>query len=90
MFFKAFKPINELTRKLNYIIKNNVTKPLSVFLMGKNVDIYGSKYEILGYFMNDKINWDAITSEGKTQIIQALKDSGLFNLQHQFWKKRLT
>jgi hypothetical protein len=91
LFFKEFKPINDLTDKLYDIAKKNLLKSFPIFLTGRNINIGpGGKHEILAYLMNDTINWEAITKEGKDQIIDALKNSGIFNLSHPFWKKRLT
>lgn len=89
--FYRFKDIRVLTLKIHEILKEHLTQPLSVFLTGKNQDLGSSgKWEVLSYFMNDSINWQAISSTGKNQILIELKSSGIFNTESQFWKKRLT
>lgn len=89
-FFKNFKEINDLTNNLLKITEKHLNQPLSVFLTGRNVNLGpGGKHEILGYLMNNKIGWNAISPEGKKLFIDELRNSRLFNLSHPFWKKRL-
>ena len=90
IFFKKFKELTKLTDNINSILKKHLKQPLSVFLTGKNQKIgAGGKWEILAYFMNNSINWSAISDEGKAKIIQEIEASGIFNTSHPFWKKRL-
>ena len=89
-FFKNFKEIDVLTNNLLNITEKNLTKPLSVFLTGRNVNLGpGGKHEILGYLMNNKIDWSVISPEGRKLFIDTLRNSKIFNLSHPFWKKRL-
>jgi predicted metallopeptidase len=89
-FFKNFKEVDTLTNNLLKIAESHLNKPLSVFLTGRNVNLGpGGKHEMLGYLMNDKIGWEAISPEGKKLFIEELRRSRLFNLSHPFWKKRL-
>lgn len=91
IFFRKFPEIKKLTNQLKSIISKYSRYPLSVFLTGKNQDLGpGQKWEILSYFMNNSINWNAIKPEGKQEIISALRQSGIFSLDHPFWKKRLS
>lgn len=90
MLTRKFKEMKKLTNDLRKVIKKNSKYPLSVFLTGQNQDLGpGGKYEIIAYFMNDKINWNAITPQGKKEVIETLRDSKIFNLSHKFWQKRL-
>jgi len=90
ILFRQFKDIKKLTNTLNRILQKELTQPLSVFLTGKNQKLgAGGKWEILSYFMNDSINWNAVSPKGRKEIIEALQQSGIFNLSHPFWKKRL-
>lgn len=90
IFFKKFKEISELSYLLDKIVKTNLVKDYSVFLTSRNVNLGNAgKYEIISYLMNDSIDWSALKEEGRTQFIHALKTSGLFNLESNFWKKRL-
>lgn len=91
VFLKKFRPIVKISNKLNKILKKHLKKPLSVFLTGKNQELGpGGKWEILSYFMNDSIDWNAVDQEGRKKIIEALRESGIFNIDHPFWKKRLS
>lgn len=91
ILLKKFKEINKLTNQLRKILKQSLKTDISVFLTGKKANLgAGGKHEILSYLMNDSINWDAITPEGKEKFIGALKQSGIFNLSTGFWKKRLS
>jgi len=88
---RKFKEMKKVTNELNSVLNKYLKKPLSVFLTGKNQKLgAGAKWEILSYFMNDSINWGAISSEGKAAIIKVLQNSQIFNLNHPFWKKRLS
>jgi hypothetical protein len=90
-FFKNFKEINNLTNKLIKVIEPNLNKTLPVFLTGKNMDLGpGGKHEILGYLMNNTLDWSAISPAGKKLFIDELKASRIFNLSHPFWRKRLS
>jgi hypothetical protein len=90
-FFKNFKEIDNLTNRLVKVTESNLNKPLSVFLTGKNQNLGpGGKHEILGYLMNNKLNWAAISPEGKKLFMDELRASRIFNLSHPFWKKRLS
>jgi len=91
LFFRRFKEIVKLTKELKRIVKNDLTKPLSVFLTGKNVDIGAGGYnEILAYLMNNTIDWSALTFQGRRELKEAIRKSGLFNLNTSFWRKRLS
>lgn len=86
---KQFKEINELSKKLWSITKKHAKDP-GLFLAGRSIKgSFLNNQEALSYLMNDKINWKAISPEGAKLFKQALKDSGVFNIEHEFWKKRL-
>lgn len=90
LFFRQFKELDDLGRKLNIIVRGNLVKPLSVFLTGKNVDLpTDSQEEILAYLMNDKIDWSAIKPEARRAFINELEKSRIFNLKTDFWQRRL-
>jgi|ETNvirnome_6_100_1030635.scaffolds.fasta_scaffold00027_41 hypothetical protein len=90
-FFKNFKEMDTLTTNLYNIVNKHLDKPFSVFLTGINQNLGpGGKHEILGYLMNDKIGWGALSPEGIKLFINELKNSKLFNLSHPFWRKRLS
>jgi NACalpha-BTF3-like transcription factor len=90
IFFRKFKEMKKLTNELNKILKKGLKQPLSVFLTGKKQNLGpGGKWEIISYFMNNSIKWDALEKEYQKEFVQALSKSGMFNLGHPFWKKRL-
>jgi len=89
IMLNKFKEINDLSTELWEIIKTH-TKDIGKFLTGRTVPkSLLNNQESLSYLMNDSIDWRQITPEGKVLFIKALKDSGVFNIQHMFWKKRL-
>jgi len=89
IFVKQFKEVNDLSKKLWEITKKHAKDP-GMFLADRSIPKrLLNNQEALSYLMNDKVNWKAITPEGEKQFKQALKDSGVFNLEHPFWKKRL-
>ena len=84
-----FKDIKDLSNKLWEVVKEH-TKDPGKFLTGNTIDKkLLNNQEALSYLMNDKIQWGEITPEGKKSFIEALEKSGVFNLEHEFWKKRL-
>lgn len=90
ILLSRFKDIRKLTNELHKILKEHLKQPLAVFLTGKNQDLGpGGKWEIISYFMNDSIEWGAVDDEGKTKVVSAIKNSGIFNTNSPFWKKRL-
>ncbi len=89
MIIKNFKEMKNLSNALWPIIDKH-TKDKGAFLTGKSIDKkYLNKEETVSYLMNDSIKWKNITPEGKQLFINELKRSGMFNLQHPFWMKRL-
>ena len=89
MIIRNFKEMKNLSNALWPIIDKH-TKDKGAFLTGKSIDKkYLNKEETVSYLMNDSIKWNNITPEGKQLFINELKRSGMFNLQHPFWLKRL-
>ncbi len=89
MIIRNFKEMKNLSNALWPIIDKH-TKDKGAFLTGKSIDKkYLNKEETVSYLMNDSIKWKNITPEGKQLFISELKRSGMFNLQHPFWLKRL-
>jgi hypothetical protein len=87
---RGLKELHELTNRLNDAVQGNLLKPYSVFLTKKNTKIgEGGKYEILAYIMNNSIDWDALSTEGRKKFLQALEDSNILNLESPFWKSRI-
>lgn len=84
-----FKEIKDLSNKLWSITKKHAKDP-GKFLADRSINkSLLNNQEALSYLMNDKINWKAISSTGEQLFKQALKESGIFNLSHEFWKNRL-
>jgi len=88
IFFRQFKEIHNLSKELGKIVKNSLIEPISVFLNSRYVKALDTDYEIIPYLMSGNINWKAISPAGRRDIKIALKNSGIFNLHHQFWVKR--
>ena len=89
LFLKKFKEMKKLSKTLWDIADKN-TKDKGKFLTGKFVDKkYLNPEETVSYLMNGSIDWSQMSPKGKTQFINELKRSGMFNLQHPFWTKRL-
>lgn len=89
IFVKQFKEINELSKKLWAITKKHAKDP-GMFLAGRSIPAHLlNNQEALSYLMNDKVQWKNISPEGAKLFKQALKDAGVFNLDHAFWKSRL-
>jgi len=90
LFLKKFKEMKTLSNNLWEIIDKHANDK-GKFLTGKPMDKkYLNKEETVSYLMNDSIDWKQISPEGKQLFINELKKSGMFNLQHPFWKKRLS
>jgi hypothetical protein len=87
---KQFQELQDLSDKLYKIVKANLEKPIEVFLTGQKQAIPTiDQQEIVSYLMNGKIDWSALSLKGRKEFIRALKESNIFNLQSNFWKKRL-
>lgn len=90
LILTKFKELRKISLELFNIVKRYSKHPPSVFLTGKNQNLgAGGKWEILSYFMNNSIDWDKISPEGRAKIITALKKAGIFNLNSKFWKRRI-
>lgn len=88
-FFKDFKEIHNLENSLWNIIKKYTNDP-GKFLTNKNVpSSYIGKHETITYLMNNSINWNEISKTGRLAFVNNIKQSGLFNLDSDFWKERL-
>lgn len=87
---KSFKELENLTNKLNKIVKKNLVKPYTFnsLLAGHEVKV-GGKYEIIAYLLADRIKWKALSQKGKIEFYNALKESNIFNLKSMMWKKIL-
>lgn len=61
----------------------------SVFFTGKKQDLHSDwKGETLSYLCNNVIKWDVAISGTKLAYQSTLIDSGLFNMNSKWWKKR--
>lgn len=86
--FNEVKTVNRiLCKKTTQKIPIN---KISRFLTGKTQDIHSDfKYEFLSYCSNFAFDW-SLCPELKTEYYNVLKNSGLFNLSSEFWKKRFS
>lgn len=87
----AFKRyFNAVEDSLYKCVKSNLKTSMDIFLTGKKQNIHSKeKDEILTYAMNNSLTWSAVNEGTKEKYKKILKDSGMFNLESQFWKKRL-
>jgi len=89
ILLKNFKEMKNLSSKLYKIVAKN-SKDVGKFLTGKPLNKkFINSEEVLSYLMNDSINWNYISPQGRQLFINELKHSNMFNLEHPFWKKRL-
>lgn len=85
-----FGSIKKLENSLYLLVKQNLVKPYSQFLTNENQKLHSSgKSEILSYQMNNSVDWTAVKPGTKEAYKKILADSGLFNLNSDFWRKRL-
>jgi len=91
VFFKKFKEVDILSKRLWFIIKKYTTEPGDFLNKKGGVPRHLlNKQESLSYLMNDSMDWKQMKPGGKAMFIKALDDSKVFNLKHQFWKTRLS
>lgn len=92
--FNKFKQLKHLTKILYNIVKATLIKPFTFELFlnkersGTGLGA-GKEMEIIAYLMNDRLRWKTITLQGRNEFFKAIKNSGLFNLNHTFWKQRI-
>lgn len=88
---RQFKDLHDLSQELYNIVKKGLTKPMSVFLTGEEQKIPTmDTQEIISYLMNGKVDFSAISPQAKNQFFITLKNSNMFNLQSNFWRRRLS
>lgn len=86
---RAFKEVFELGKSLYKIMRKNLEGSVSEFLVGFKSKIGDPKIEVISYLMNGDIDWTKMSKNGKIEFIEALNNSGMFNLKSSFWKERL-
>lgn len=96
MVVRSFKEVYDLADQIWPIVTKHLDKDsdIALFLTGKRQSLGTSKkylkYEVIAYLMNSqKIRWDLIPDEAHKQIIDVLRKSRVFNLNSEFWIKRL-
>jgi hypothetical protein len=87
---RKFKEVNNLTEKLYMIAKENLVakKSLKDFLP-RNASVV-SKFEVIAYFIDDGLNWKVLTDRGRKEFLNAIVNSGIFNLSSKFIKNILS
>ena len=85
-----FPELKKVSNDLAGIIKNGVPRGKeSDFLTGKHQDIHSDwRGETINYLCNNSINWEVAVSGMKIAYKTILEESGLFNLNSPWWKKR--
>lgn len=89
IFFKHFKELDKICKKLYDIINSNLKTNIQDFFGGDDLPTV-SYQEVIPYLLTGNMHWNAVKPETKQQIIEELKKSNLFNLGSKFWQKRLT
>ena len=85
-----FNDIKNIEASLYNVVQRNLVKPYAVFLTGKQQALHSSgKDEVLTYQMNGSVDWSALKPGAKEEYIKILQQSGMFNLNSKFWRKRL-
>jgi hypothetical protein len=84
--FPEVRTVNRMLR--NKTLKKIPEKKINEFLTGKEQDIH-SNYndEFLSYCSNAAFKWE-LSKELKEEYYNVLKQSGIFNLNSKWWKKR--
>lgn len=85
-----FPELNLVNKKLNTIVLNGVERGKeSDFFTGKHQNIHSDWHgEVLNYLCNNSINWSVASFGTKLAYKETLEESGLFNMNSVFWKKR--
>ena len=86
--FPEVRTVNQnlMKRTMKRIPENNISK----FLTGKKQNIHSDyKEEFLSYCSNAAFDWD-MCKDLKREYYNVLKNSGLFNMESEWWQKRYT
>lgn len=87
-----FPELSILQKKLAVIVSKNVKKTdIAEFFSGKKQNIHSVwQGEVLSYLCNNAIKWDKAKKDTKKLYYNELKESNIFNLESNFWKKRFS
>lgn len=87
---KSFKEISFINQKLSAAAEKYIQKKdMSTFLTGKQQDIHSNyKDEFLSYMSNNVFNWN-LAPELKEEFKKIIVKSNIFNINSDWWKKRL-
>lgn len=91
-FFIAskFSELDAFTKALFDIVKKHANGNIGSFLLSKPLEEkYINNQEALAYFMNANQDWNQVSKEGAEEIKKTIINSGLFNTNSSFWKKKL-
>ena len=85
-----FPELKRVSNELALLILKGIPRGKeSDFLTGKHQDIHSNwKGETINYLCNNSIDWDVGASGMKIAYKTVLEQSGLFNLNSPWWKKR--
>ena len=90
MITKTFPELHKLGEELYEIAQKNLQGTMAEFLTGHDQKLpTHDEYEIVAYLMNGKIEWSALTNKGRKEFVNALYNSGIFNMRSNFWKHRI-
>lgn len=85
-----FPELSILNKKICSVVNNGVKRGKeSDFFTGKHQNIHSDWHgEVINYLCNNSINWDVAIPGTKLAYKTLLEQSGLFNMNSSFWKKR--
>ena len=85
-----FPELDVVSRKLLNIVSKGVEKEnITEFLTGKKQNIHSDwRGELINYLCNNSFKWELAMKEVKEAYKEILEESGLFNMNSVWWKKR--
>jgi hypothetical protein len=85
-----FPELSALNKKICSVVNNGVQRGKeSEFFTGKHQNLHSDwRGEVINYLCNNSINWDVAIPGTKLAYKTLLEQSGLFNMNSSFWKKR--
>lgn len=86
---KIFPEIKNVEKKLWEIVSKNLIGDISEFYTGKKQSLHSNPQdEVLTYLFNGSIHWKYVKPTTKERYFNILKESGIFNMNSNFLKKR--
>lgn len=91
--FKKSREIRRASEDLWRFVNQNKLPEATVseVVLGKKYikSKFMNRNEILPYMMNQTFRWEKMKDGSKERLLEVLKRAGIFNLDSDFWKKKL-